>query len=270
MKNISSIELAREARVTVLQMIYRSQCSHIGSALSAVDILSVLYADFLKNNPENPDDPNRDRLILSKGHACSALYAILAEMDYFNKQLLETYAQNDSVLMSHISSQVPGVEFSTGSLGHGLPVGVGLAIAAKRKKQKHKIIVLMSDGELNAGSNFEAIMFAAQHRLDNLYAVIDVNKLQAMGFTSSIIDLEPLEEKFKVFKWNSRRGNGHDHVFISSCLKELSQDLSPYPKVFIADTIKGKGISFMENRLEWHYKSPSIEDFKKGINELGE
>jgi len=270
MKDGSSTDLAKKVRISILGMIHKSQSSHIGSALSIADILSVLYSDFMKINPADPADNDRDRLILSKGHACSALYAVLAELRYFDKTLLDTYAQDGSMLMSHISSQVPGVEFSTGSLGHGLPVGVGLAIAAKRKKMNHKIIILMSDGELNEGSNYEAFIFAAQHSLDNLYVIIDANKFQAMGKTSSIIDLEPLEEKLKVFKWDVRRVNGHDHELIYNNLKELSANSIQAPKVLIADTIKGKGISFMENRLEWHYKSPSLEDYEKGLIELGE
>lgn len=265
---ISSKEIALNASKNIIRMVYESQCSHVGSALSCIDIISVLYSDIMKHDPLNPKDENRDRFILSKGHACTSVYSVLAEFNYFDWALLNTYAKENSILMSHISSKVPGVEFSTGSLGHGLPVSVGIAFALKKKNMNNKVFVLMSDGELNEGSNFEAIMLASKLKLDNLIAIVDCNKLQAMGYTKDIIDLEPIEDKFKVFNWDSMRIDGHNHEFLKNSLLETSKQNNGKPKVIVADTIKGKGITFMENKLEWHYKSPNESEYIAAINEL--
>lgn len=255
-------------RKLTIDMIYHAKASHIGGALSMVDILSVLYNGFLEHNPKNTKATNRDRFLLSKGHACASLYATLSLKEYFDESILGTYGKDGSVLMSHISSQVPGVEFSTGSLGHALPVGVGIALAGKRKKENWKTVVLMSDGELDEGSNWEAFLMAPNLELGNLYAIIDYNKIQALGNTNEVINLEPLEDKFRSFGWEIRRVNGHNHKEIYNTLVSLEKSSASKPRLLIADTIKGKGVSFMENRLLWHYRSPSEQEYKQAIKEL--
>lgn len=255
-------------RKLTVEMIYNAKSSHIGGSLSIVDILSVLYNGFLKINPKNPNDSLRDRFLLSKGHACASLYSTLSLIGYFDETILKTYGKDGSILMSHVSSQVPGVEFSTGSLGHALPVGEGIALAGKRKKENWKTVVLMSDGELDEGSNWEAFLMAPHLKLENLYVIIDYNKIQALGNTNDVINLEPLEDKFKSFGWEIRRVNGHNHKEIYNALISLEKSSTYKPKLIIADTIKGKGVSFMENKLLWHYHSPSEQEYKKAIREL--
>ena len=262
------IILSKKIRKDILRMTYDAQASHIGSSFSMVELIIVLYKLILKNNSKKTNDPNRDRLIVSKGHACTALYALLAELGYFKKELLKKYAKNGSVLMSHISSEVPGVEFSTGSLGHGLPVGLGIALFAKKNNEKWKTFVLLSDGELNEGSNWEAFMMAAHLKMDNLVVIIDNNKLQALGFAKDVIEMEPLEDKFKAFGWEVARVDGHDFQKIYSSFQGLFSKKSSKPKVLIADTIKGKGVSFMENELFWHYRSPDDDEYNRALEEL--
>ena len=254
-------------RITI-EMVYKAKASHIGGALSIVDILSVLYNGFLKHNPKNSKDPKRDRFLLSKGHACASLYATLSLKGYFDETILKTYGKDGSILMSHVSSEVQGVEFSTGSLGHALPVGEGIALAGKRKKENWKTVVLMSDGELDEGSNWEAFLMAPHLELGNLYVIIDYNKIQALGNTNNVINLEPLEDKFESFGWEIRRVNGHNHKEIYNALISLERSSTSKPKLLIADTIKGKGVSFMENKLEWHYHSPSEQEYKQAMKEL--
>jgi len=263
-----TINIAREIRIRTLKMIYRAKASHIGGAFSMVDILSVLYNGFIKFNPDNPKDPSRDRFLLSKGHACTSLYATLSLSGFFDGEMLDSYGEDGSVLMSHVSSEVPGVEFSTGSLGHALPVGLGIALAGKIKKENWKTIVLMSDGELDEGSNWEAFLMAPHLNLTNLYAIIDYNKIQALGNTNEVINLEPLESKFQSHGWEIRRVNGHNHVELYDGLISLEKSSSRKPKLLIADTIKGKGVSFMENNLLWHYRSPSEKEYKQAFKEL--
>lgn len=261
------LRLSREVRKDILKMVHESKASHVGSAFSTVELLVVLYKLILKINPENPTDKKRDRFLLSKGHACTALYAILAEMGYFEKRLLDDYSKDGSIFMSHINSEVPGVEFSTGSLGHALPVGLGVALAAKSRKEDWKTYVLLSDGELNEGSNWEAFLMAPHLKLDNLFVLIDCNKIQAMGFTKDIINTEPLEEKFINFGWEVNRVDGHSYKLIFESLEKINK-INGKPKILIADTVKGKGVSFMENNLAWHYRSPSVDEFKLGIDEI--
>ena len=274
MKSLENIDFQRinlfsnSCRKLTLEMIYSAKASHIGGAFSIVDILSVLYNGFLKQNSQNPNFQNRDRFLLSKGHACTSLYAALAMKGYFDKSILETYGKNGSILMSHVSSQVPGVEFSTGSLGHALPVGVGIALAGKRKEGDWKTVILISDGELNEGSNWEAFLFAPHLKLGNLYVIIDYNKIQALGNTNEVINLEPLEDKFNSFGWETKRVNGHNYKEIYDALFSLESSDPQKPKLLIADTIKGKGVSFMENNLLWHYRSPSEQEFKLAMEEL--
>ena len=260
-------EFAKKIRLETLKMVYQSGSSHISSAFSYVDILAVLYNQILNININNPEDPIRDRFILSKGHACSSLYACLALKGFFPIDKLSSYGQNNEILMNHVSHKVPGVEFSTGSLGHGLPFGVGIAKALKLKyKKPPKTYVLIGDGELAEGSNFEALLFGAHHKLDNLILILDYNNLQSLTTVENTLNLNPLDKKFKAFEWNSFEINGHDHFSINKTL--INIPLNHRPSVIIAKTIKGKGVSFMENKVKWHYKSPSDEEYIQALNEI--
>jgi transketolase len=250
-------------------MVHRVNSSHIGTCLSMADLLAVLYGRVLKLDPARPDWPERDRFILSKGHGAAILYAVLAEAGFFPLDWLDTYFLDGSSLAGHITRHgAPGVEVSTGSLGHGLSIGCGMALAAKRDQQSHRIFVVLSDGELDEGSNWEAILFAPQHELDNLTVVVDYNKIQSFGRVKDILDLEPLAEKWRAFRWAVQVIDGHDHAQIEAALTRVSFEPGK-PGVVIAHTIKGKGVSFMENQLAWHYKSPNAEQLAQALAELG-
>ena len=244
-------------------MVHKAKASHIGSALSIVDILAVLYGEVMNYDPLKPNKDNRDRFILSKGHACVAVYAALAEVGFFNKQELQTYGNDFSNLMNHISHKIDGVEFSTGALGHGLPFGVGKALASKLKKDSWKTFVVLSDGEMDEGSNWEALMFASHHKLDNLTCIIDYNKLQSLDSINNTLALEPLEQKLQSFGCHTIDIDGHNHNELESALLDES---CGKPKVIIANTIKGKGVSFMENSVAWHYKSPSDSQLAEALS----
>jgi transketolase len=257
-------KLALNIRVQALRMVHKAKASHIASALSIVDILAVLYGEVMAISPNDPNLHNRDRFILSKGHACVALYAALAETGFFPKKELETYGQDFSWLMNHISHKVPGVEFSTGSLGHGLPFGAGKALSAKSMKKDWHVYVLLSDGEMDEGSNWETLMFSAHHQLNNLTAVIDYNKLQSLDTIAHTLGLEPLRGKLESFGCHVIEVDGHNHESLKKAFLEKSQK----PKVIIAHTIKGKGVSFMENKVEWHYKNPDDSQLQSALSEL--
>jgi len=248
-------------------MVHNARAPHIASALSIIDILAVLYESTLNLFPNEPDHPDRDRFILSKGHACVGVYAVLAESGFFDQEMLATYGRDGSILMNHISHKVPGVEHSTGSLGHGLPFGVGKAFVAKKEGADWKTYVLMSDGEMQEGSNWEALMFAAHHKLDNLVAIIDYNNLQSLTTVDETLSIQPLNKKLNSFGWHVMEVDGHNHGALSRCFKNADQ-MNNQPTVIIADTIKGKGVSFMENKVEWHYKSPSEKEFRNAITEI--
>jgi len=254
--------IAKEVRKNILKMCYTAKSSHIGSALSCTDILVALYFEVLNVDPANFSFSGRDRFILSKGHACSALYSVLAEKKFFNREVLATYCMNGGSLFGHSTKNINGIECSTGSLGHGLPIGVGMSLAGKNL---FKVFVLLSDGECDEGSNWEAILFAAHHKLDNLTVIVDYNKLQALGKTNEVINLEPFKDKWESFGWAVYEIDGHDFEQIINSLNKFNKGK---PKVIIANTIKGKGISFMENKLEWHYKSPNEDEFNKALLEL--
>lgn len=239
-------------------MVTSAKASHLGGALSMADLLAVLYSGVLDVRPDDPAWADRDRFILSKGHSCTSLYAALALRGFFPTEELGTYGQDGSRLMSHISHKVPGVEFSTGSLGHGLPFGCGKALSAKRRGLGWRTFVMLSDGELDEGSNWEAILFAPHHRLDNLVAIVDYNKIQSLGSVADVLDLHPLPEKFHAFGWSVREVNGHDHSEIQAALQAVPWDAGK-PSCLIAHTVKGSGVDFMENQLLWHYRSPSAE-----------
>jgi len=250
-------------------MVHRVNASHIGGSLSMADLLAVLYTDVLRVRPMEPLWPERDRFILSKGHCCSIVYAALAERGFFPTAELETFGRNGSRLMAHISHKVPGVEFSTGSLGHGLPFGCGKALAAKKQGRSWRVFVMLSDGELDEGSNWEAILFAPQHRLDNLVAIVDYNKLQSLGFVSDVLDLAPLADKLRAFRWAVREINGHDHGQIRAALTTVPWEPGK-PSCLIAHTVKGKGVDFMENSLPWHYKTPNATQLQAALAQLPE
>ena len=264
---VDSINLARILRTQTLKMVYKANASHIGTCLSMADILAVLYGEILNIDPKNCDWSERDRFILSKGHGAAILYAALAEKGFFPCQWLDDYCKNGSKLTGHISHYVPGVEVSTGSLGHGLSIGCGIALAGKRDNKRYRVFVLLSDGELDEGSNWEAFLFAPHHQLDNLVAIIDYNKIQSFGIVKEVLDLEPLKAKFDAFRWSIKEIDGHDHQQIADTFKQIPF-VEGVPSMIIAHTIKGKGISFMENKLAWHYKSPSTEQLTQALAEL--
>jgi transketolase len=247
--------ISRDIRKKILQVSNSAKSAHIGSSLSIVDILVVLYKKFLKKNI----------FILSKGHACLAYYCVLQKFNYVTDKILKSYGKNNTILLSHVSHKVPGVVFSTGSLGHGLPYAVGRALAEKIDKKNKKIYVLISDGELNEGTTWESLLFASFHKLDNLIIIIDYNKIQSLDFTKNVLQVEPLNKKLISFGCNVKIINGHNYYKIHNSLLYKSKK-KPY--VIIANTIKGKGVKFMENSILWHYKSPNNQELIKAINEL--
>jgi len=258
--------LSKEIRKLSLEMVHNSNASHIGSALSMVDILAVLYNDILKFDSNNQNWEERDKLILSKGHSCVALYAVLGLKNFFDIELLKTYGKNGSNFMNHISHKVPGVEFSTGSLGHGLPYAVGIALGNKLKKIDSKVYVILGDGEVAEGSNWEALLFASHNKLDNLVVIVDNNNLQSLTTVDDTLSLEPYDKKFLSFGCNVVKVDGHDHEQLNKVfsLNNLNLKLN----VVIAKTIKGKGVSYMENEVKWHYKSPNTEELSTAIKEI--
>ena len=264
---MSSEELAKKIRIETLKMTNRSSGSHIGSALSYVDILSVLYSNVMRFDKNDQYMINRDRFILSKGHACSALYACLALKGFYPIDDLKLYGSNGSNLMNHVSHKVNGVEFSTGSLGHGLPFAVGKAKALKLKKINSTIYVLIGDGELSEGSNFEAMLFASHHKLDNLVLIIDHNNLQSLTTVEKTLNLKPFDKKFESFGWSFLEVDGHNHDELKTYFNNLKK-IKNKPKVILANTIKGKGVSFMENSVQWHYKSPDEDELKEAIKQI--
>lgn len=260
-------EYARRIRRLALGMVAAANASHIGGALSMADILAVLYADIARTRPQEPHWPDRDRIILSKGHCCTAMYAALAVRGFFSVEELGNYGKDGSRLMAHVSHVVPGVELSTGSLGHGLPVGVGRALAAKRRNLAYRVYVILSDGELDEGSNWESILFAPQHGLDNLVVIVDYNKIQSLGRVDEVIQLEPLAAKLQACRWSVREIDGHDHSALRSALVQVPWEPNK-PSCLIAHTVKGKGVDFMEDSLEWHYRSPRNAQYEEAVRQL--
>ena len=261
-------QIAREIRGMLVEMSHRTGGAHLGSALSCVDMLVALYWQKMAIDPQAPDDPLRDRFILSKGHAAMALYATLAKRGFISMDLLETYARHGSCLAEHPAPRcAPGVEAATGSLGHGLSLGLGIALAGRIQDQSYNVYVLMSDGECNEGSVWEAAMFAPARRISNLVALIDFNKWQATGRSREIMAIDPLKEKWEAFGWSAYEVDGHDLGVLIKILKGLP-DGSGKPTVIIAHTVKGRGISFMEDDNNWHYRIPTVEEVQKAKREL--
>lgn len=259
--------LANRIRIHALRMTNAGGGSHIGAVFSCADILAVLYGGVLKVDPGAPAALDRDRFVLSKGHAGAGLYAALAERGFFPVEKLLTHYQNGSDLSGHVSHKLPGVDLSTGSLGHGLSVAAGMAYAARLANQTHRVFCLLSDGECDEGSTWEAIMFAAHHRLDNLVAIVDYNRIQGIAPVADVIELAPFAEKWAGFGWSVREAAGHDHAQLIDALGAVP--FTPgKPSCLVAHTTKGKGVSFMENTVLWHYRIPRGAEFEAALVEL--
>jgi transketolase len=266
--SINSHELASHIRKSVVHMTSSGNSSHVGSCLSIADILAVLYSKIINVYPSKPNHADRDVFILSKGHAGAAVYSTLAYIGFFDQDLLKSHYQNGSILSGHVShKEVPGVELSTGSLGHGLGVATGMAYADKIDNKKNRFFVIMSDGECDEGSNWEAILFASHHHLSNLFVVVDYNKLQSMKSPEETLSLEPFVDKWKAFGWHVIEVDGHDHEELIHAFN--NNDINK-PLCVIAHTTKGKGVSFMENEVLWHYRSPQGDEYNKAIKELND
>ena len=265
--NMDLRKLSADSRLLCLEMVYRAKASHIGSAFSCIDLISVLYGAVMDHHPADPCWMNRDRMILSKGHACVSVYSVLALTGYFSPDRLLDYATDGSEFMSHISHKVPGVEFSTGSLGHGLPFAVGKALGAIAREAKWHVFAILGDGELNEGSNWEAIMFAAHRGLSCVTAIVDCNGLQSLTTTQDTLSMDPLAAKFEAFGWNVFEVNGHDLDEIQHVLTQCKQGTGK-PNVVLARTIKGKGVSFMEHSVKWHYSNPDAEEFAAACEQV--
>lgn len=259
-------KLSKEIRREVLTMVYNSKSAHLGCSFSIIDILLSLYFKVLHINPKKPSLETRDRFLLSKGHAAAALYAVLAKRGFFPKSCLSTYLKDGSKLAGHVTlGSLPGIEATFGSLGHGLSIGIGMALALKHKNLSSRVYVLIGDGECQEGSIWEGINFAGHHKINNLVCILDNNKLQIMGNGTDILNSLPFEGKFKSFGWNVKSVDGHN---MSTLSKVLQPQTLNKPLAIIANTIKGKGISFMENKVEWHGKSPNEEEYKLALREL--
>ncbi len=265
-----SPQLAYLIRRHGLEMTNRGGTSHIGSIFSMADLVAVLYADVLHHDPQNPTMPERDRMVLSKGHAGAGVYAALAECGYFSVAELEAHCQNGSRFSGHVSHKgVPGVEVSTGSLGQGMPMAMGMAMAAKLNHQSHRVYCIIGDGECDEGAIWEAALIAHQYQLDNFIVTIDFNKVQSLTTVEETIGLEPLDAKWASFGWHVIRVNGHDHEALHAAYREARQAMGKgKPIVVIADTVKGKGVSFMEGQVLWHYRTARGEEYEKALAEL--
>lgn len=260
-------ELARRIRIHSTRMISRAKSSHLGGNFSMAEIVAVLYGNVMNVTPETAEDPDRDRFVLSKGHAAAGYYAVLAECGFFPLDWLDDFYVNGAKLAGHATRGIPGIEVSTGSLGHGLPIAAGMALYGKRADKRFNVYALLSDGECDEGSTWEAVMLAAQQRLDNLVVLVDYNKIQALGHTKEIIDLEPFADKWRAFRWAVRETDGHDIDALLAVLHETPFEKGK-PSCVIAHTVKGRGVGFMEDQLLWHYRSPQGEELENAMKEL--
>lgn len=256
---------AREIRHMVLEQSHRANVGHIGSALSIADIIAALYAEILEL--PHPDDPERDRFILSKGHAVLAVYAALHQKGWLTQENLDTYCNDGTLLGVHPDHALPGIDFSTGSLGHGLSLGAGAALAARMQGSSRRAFVLVSDAECNEGSLWEAVMFAAHHDLSNLIVIIDLNGQQALGYTADVLGMSNMAERWRVFGWDVHELDGHDVAAISRTVAGLDTMSGP-PHVLVAHTVFGKGVSFMERRIKWHYLPMSAEEYRRAVDDV--
>jgi transketolase len=259
--------IAIEVRKKLLQNIVKAGGGHTGGSLSSVDILVALYFDVLNIDPGNPDMKGRDRFVMSKGHSVESFHAVLSRRGFFSEEILDSYGDFNSILAGHPTRKVPGIEVNSGALGHGLSVGAGMALAAKRSGAAYRTFVLMGDGEHGEGSIMEAAAAAGHYKLDNLVAIIDRNGLQISGKTEDVMSIENLEAKYRACGWSVRSCNGHDMDELTSVLRK-----TPFkegkPSFLIAQTVKGKGVSFIENRANWHHKVPSAEELQQAMEEL--
>ncbi|GHT58077.1 transketolase, N-terminal subunit [Bacteroidia bacterium] len=261
---------AEKIRKRVIQIIYSSKSGHTGGSLSSVDIETVLYFHVMNIDPAHPATPDRDRFILSKGHSVEALYATLEAKGFIDSRLLDTYGHYNTILAGHPTRKVPGIELNSGALGHGLSAGVGMAMAAKMDKKSYKTYVLMGDGEQGEGSIYEAAMAASHYKLDNLVAIIDRNYLQISGNTENVMSLDPMQERWEAFGWQVVEIDGNDIEQLTDTFDKLSLDTNGKPKLIIARTTKGKGVSYMENVAKWHHGVPTEEQYQQAINEIDE
>jgi transketolase len=253
-------------RKNTLKAIYEAGAGHTGGSLSCLDILNVLYNRILNVSPEKFSDPNRDRYVQSKGHSVEALYAVLADRGFFPEAELKTICHYKSHFVGHPTRHIPGIEMNTGALGHGLPISTGMAIAGKMDAAPYRVFTLLGDGELAEGSNWEAAMAAAHYRLDNLTAIIDHNTLQISGRTREVMSNEPIDEKFRAFGWAVKIVNGHNFAELTDALSKPAE--TGKPTCVIANTVKGKGVSFMEDVAKWHHGVPSDAELKQALGEL--
>ena len=253
-------------RKKTLEAIFEAGAGHTGGGLSCLDILNVLYNRILRVSPENFRDPHRDRYVQSKGHSVEALYTVLADRGFFAESELKTIGHYQSHFVGHPTRHVPGIEMNTGALGHGLPICVGMALAGKMDGASYRVFTLLGDGELAEGSNWEAAMAAAHYQLDNLTAILDHNTLQISGHTRDVMSNEPLDEKWRAFGWTVRTVNGHDYAELTRALTDPPEPGKP--TCVIAHTVKGRGVSFMENIAKWHHGVPSEAELKQALAEL--
>ena len=261
--------LATRIRRHVVRMTHAAKASHVGTSLSMADLLAVLYSGILNVDPADPERPDRDRFVLSKGHGAAGLYAVLAERDFFPLERLAEFYRDGSPLVGHVTrGGIPGVDASTGSLGHGLALACGMALAGIRDRRPYRVFALLSDGECDEGSTWEAALLARQHGLENLVAIVDYNKIQSLGTVSEVLELEPFPQKWEAFGWSVREIDGHDLAAISRAFVTLPF-VARRPSCLIAHTVKGKGVSFMEDQLLWHYRPPDSGELARALAELG-
>ncbi len=261
--------LARRIRTHTLRMVHKARASHVGSCFSMTDLLAVLYGAVLRVDPARPEWEDRDRFLLSKGHGAAAIYATLAECGFFPAERLDTYCQDGTALAGHITHYgIPGVEASSGSLGHGLSCACGMALAGKADARPYRVFCLLSDGECDEGSVWEAALFAPHRRLDNLVAVVDYNKIQSFGTVKEVLDLHPFADKWRAFGWAVREVDGHDVDATLAALRAVPFEAGK-PSCVLAHTVKGKGVRFMEDKLEWHYRSPDAGQLASAVAEVG-
>ena len=266
---MTDLDLERKAiqlRKRLLEVIVNAGAGHTGGGLSCLDILNVLYNRVLKVSPETCTDPNRDRYVQSKGHCVEALYTVLSDRGYFPASDLETVCHYQSHYVGHPTRHIPGIEMNTGALGHGLPICIGMALAAKMDNAPYRVLTLLGDGELAEGSNWEAALAASHYHLDNLVAILDCNTLQITGHTRDVMSTDPLADKWRAFGWNVREVDGHCYADLTAALTDPA---SPGQPIFIiANTVKGKGVRFMENVPKWHHGVPNESEFQQAIAEL--
>lgn len=262
--------IARTIRARIIETSHMTKTPHLGSCLSCVDILVAAYFDILEIDPARPTDEERDRFILSKGHGAAALFQVLALRGFYPESMLDTYGEDGGIFAEHppAPSDLPGIEAATGSLGHGFPMGLGMALAARIRGQRFKVFALVSDGECNEGSTWEAAMLAASQKMENLAVIVDFNKWQATGRSEDIMGLNPLVEKWRAFGWSACEVDGHDMGELVRRMRQVP-DGSGKPVAIVAHTVKGKGVSFMEDDNNWHYRIPTADEVRSAKRELG-